>query len=249
MLIAFVYDFPHKKSYEGLLKLILNGHRPDMVFGAPYKELSHKVTPIRRIAIKGLAYEPAKFICGQFGIPYFTLPHNSADITKILEDAKPDIGVILGARILKQVLIEQFTTGILNMHPGCLPSNRGLDNIKWAIVDNLPQGVSTHLIDSQIDLGKLVEISLVPVYLDDCYLDILLRIQNVELQSLISVLEKLKSKKVKIMQLSDGKYNTVMRNETESVMENKFEKYKRDYTEILDQYQKANFTYPWSDFN
>ena len=42
----------------------------------------------------------------------------------------------LGARILKPSAFSPFRKGVMNMHPGILPDNRGLDTIKWAILNN-----------------------------------------------------------------------------------------------------------------
>jgi len=48
-------------------------------------------------------------------------------------------------------IINAFKIGVLNMHPGILPDNRGLDTIKWAIMKDMKQGVSCHLISKEID--------------------------------------------------------------------------------------------------
>ena len=80
--------------------------------------------------------------------------HNSTETLKIIKKNKLDLGVILGARILKKEIINAFKIGIINMHPGILPENRGLDNIKWSVVKNLPIGVTSHFIDPRIDMGE-----------------------------------------------------------------------------------------------
>lgn len=36
---------------------------------------------------------------------------------------------------------------IINAHPGYIPVVRGLDSLKWAIVEGLPIGVTTHLLE------------------------------------------------------------------------------------------------------
>ena len=60
----------------------------------------------------------------------------------------------MSKNIIKNV-IDSFSNGIINFHPGVLPENRGLDNLKWAIYNNLPQGVTTHLIDENIDVEQI----------------------------------------------------------------------------------------------
>ena len=55
------------------------------------------------------------------------------------EKEKFDLGIIAGSRIIKKKVINEFKIGILNMHPGLLPLNRGLDTHKWAVFKNWPQ--------------------------------------------------------------------------------------------------------------
>ena len=43
-----------------------------------------------------------------------------------------------------------FDTGIINIHPGLLPENRGLDNIKWALYHNMPQGLTVNFIRKRL---------------------------------------------------------------------------------------------------
>ena len=53
------------------------------------------------------------------------------------------------------------------MHPGILPQNRGLDSVKWAIAKGIPQGVTCHIIDKNIDRGlKIIQEEII-IYNDD----------------------------------------------------------------------------------
>jgi methionyl-tRNA formyltransferase len=245
MLVAFVYDFPHKKSYEGLLKLAITGNLPDLVVGAPFRNLGVASLPLQRIEPLGLKFEHPESVSRELGVPYISSAHNSTELKEILADMKPDIGVILGARILEKGIIDLFNIGILNMHPGCLPANRGLNNLKWAIIDDLPQGISTHFIDSRIDLGRLIEISIVPVFSDDHYLDIFLRIQNLELESLSRVLCNYKNGILESIELQHGKYNEKLAYENEKTMQAKFKQYKENYEKISYSFLKEYPNLPW----
>jgi methionyl-tRNA formyltransferase len=77
-------------------------------------------------------------------------------LLKFFKKKKFDLGIILGARILDEDIIKTFKIGILNLHPGLLPDNRGLDTYQWAIINMIPQGVTSNLIDSKIDGGKIL---------------------------------------------------------------------------------------------
>jgi len=91
--------------------------------------------------------------------------HN--DLAPVLEMQNASMGVILGARIIKQHIIDCFPKGIINIHPGALPENRGLDNFKWALFKNIPMKITAHLIDSAIDRGRKICELTVPLFKTD----------------------------------------------------------------------------------
>jgi phosphoribosylglycinamide formyltransferase 1 len=56
---------------------------------------------------------------------------------------------------------------IINVHPGIIPSARGLDAFKWSIVDGVPLGVTMHFIDAEVDAGKIIAVVRTPVFKTD----------------------------------------------------------------------------------
>ena len=59
--------------------------------------------------------------------------------------------------IIKQNVIEGFSCPIFNLHISYLPYNRGAHPNFWSFYDNTPSGVTIHLIDSDVDTGKIVK--------------------------------------------------------------------------------------------
>jgi methionyl-tRNA formyltransferase len=57
--------------------------------------------------------------------------------------------------IMKERLINIPKKGCLNFHPSYLPHNRGKDPNFWAIIENVPFGVSIHFVDAEIDSGDI----------------------------------------------------------------------------------------------
>ena len=111
------------------------------------------------------------------------------------------------------------------MHPGILPINRGLDNVKWAVINNHPQGVTTHLIDQNIDKGKLIDKQKIKIYQDDTLMDFHIRIQNLEQKMMIEALHSIpKIKKYEF--LSDGNYYKAVPPELEDKLDDCLNKYK-----------------------
>ena len=131
----------------------------------------------------------------------YLLRHDSKKLVKILKKEKFDLGIIAGARIIKKSVIECFKIGILNLHPGLLPINRGLDTHKWAVLKNWPQCVTAHLIDEKVDMGKFICKEKINVYLDDTLVDINYRLQSTEIDLMlksINILKKKIFKKIKV---------------------------------------------------
>jgi len=225
---VFAYNFPHKKTQEGLYKLFQNNIDVSHVILADFQKLNIP-SPKIRIGMKDMIYSHPKDICNRLGFKYSVISHNSEECKNFISSEKFDLGIILGSRILKKDIIDKFNIGILNMHPGLLPENRGLDNIKWGILNNIKQGVTTHLINEKIDLGMLIEKKEINVFTDDSLLDILLRIQNLELDMMISSVLKIKNNTFLSTPLIGGNYFKSMNENDEIEMSNKFDYYKKNY--------------------
>ena len=233
----FTYDFPHKKTQEGLYNLMLKGFKPKVIIAAPPINLNVSKSKIR-VSPKDLYLSHPKEIAKHFQIDYCVSPHNSPQTSELIREYDLDLGIILGARIIPQDIINKFKLGILNLHPGLLPENRGLDSLKWAINCGIPQGVSTHLIDGKIDRGLLVEKEEIAIYKDDTLLDINLRLQNLEQKLLISSLCKLEEYNewgslsfINLKKIEKGTLHSTLPIEQEKKLYENFKKYKKKYGE------------------
>lgn len=69
----------------------------------------------------------------------------------------PDIGLLLWwPKIIHEPLISLPKNGFVNTHPSFLPYNRGKHYSFWAIVEQVPFGVTLHFVDTGIDTGDIV---------------------------------------------------------------------------------------------
>ena len=226
-----VYNFEHKKTQEGLLNLFLNGYKVECILAADPVQLDFYQSKIR-ITPKELQYTHPHKIADVLKIPYYVVPHNSKECINLVKKHKLDLGIILGARILKKNIFYAFKVGIINMHPGLIPQNRGLDNIKWAIIKGLKQGVTVHMINEKIDHGKIILQKDISIYQDDTLLDIFLRIQNQEQVLMIESLKILENGKRNFIDIGDdGNYFQSVTPDIEKSLFNKFDKYKKMYGE------------------
>jgi methionyl-tRNA formyltransferase len=68
-----------------------------------------------------------------------------------------DLGLLVWwPKIISKQLIVATKNGFINTHPSYLPFNRGKHFSFWAIVEQVPFGVSLHLVDSGIDSGPVI---------------------------------------------------------------------------------------------
>lgn len=188
-LIVFAYAFPHKKSQEFLIRLALLGIRPAAVVGAPYVKLNLP-TRSARISARHADLVPIPELCRALNFTYLEAAHTPEALGGPLEDIKPDLGIVGGSRILKKPVIDPFTHGIINFHPGLLPESRGLDCWLWDILEGRKLGNTSHLIDHRMDAGDMLERRELMTYPDDNLIDLSVRIVESQVAMLGSSIEK-----------------------------------------------------------
>jgi methionyl-tRNA formyltransferase len=173
-LVLFAYDAPHWKTERFLFELASLGLGPDRVVAAPWRRLN--LPPAMRMAVRHAPRHPRE-LCARLGVRYEVCPHE-----EVVGQANA-IGVIGGARILPRTVIDTFR-GILNLHPGAIPANRGLSNIARAIQHGWPQVVTAHLIDRRVDAGMVLFAQEVPVRADDTIHDLAERMLDTQVAML-----------------------------------------------------------------
>ena len=229
---VFAYNFKHKKTQETLIHLYLNNIKVHSIFAANKVKVKFKNSKIAS-TINHLDFVHPKKIAKKINSKYKIIQHDSKKLERILFKEKFDLGIIAGSRIIKKKIISKFRIGILNMHPGILPKNRGLDPHKWAILNNWPQGVTCHLINEKIDLGKLINKKIIKVFNDDTLVDINYRLDNTSLKEMIKAIKKLKkNSKLNFLKNQNNLHSTI-----NSILEKKmlknFKKYKKNYEKLI----------------
>ena len=147
------YDGPHRKTFDVLTVLSALGYKNVTVFSSPitYKKtfvplLQHRPGVVYSIDTCTLC----KNLCFQF-IALKTLQELTAYMVQIGEAPV----LIAGAGLIPEDLLDKIT--FINAHPGYIPYARGLDAFKWSILENLPIGVSSHILGHVVDAGKLIK--------------------------------------------------------------------------------------------
>lgn len=80
-----------------------------------------------------------------------------ATLPDIFEQVQPQLGVSIKFphRIPVDVL-QWFELGVVNLHNGYLPWNRGKHTNVWPLVDGSPAGVALHWMDDKLDTGPII---------------------------------------------------------------------------------------------
>ena len=230
---VFAYDFPHRKSTDFLLEI--SKYDPvSMVIAAPYEKLMVPESQ-ERIAVRGNNVLDPCDVAGLLNIPYVVVPHRSERCLEILRKRNFDVGMVAGARILPKSVIDCFRMGIVNLHPGLLPENRGLDNIKWAVYLNLPQYVTAHYINEKVDSGNLICKEVVDVALDDTWFDMNNKVYAKQVEMLGAVLSHVHNS-MDFPVLDGGEQRSAIPRELEIEAYLHFEEYKQRYHQIKERY-------------
>jgi peptidoglycan/xylan/chitin deacetylase (PgdA/CDA1 family) len=82
-----------------------------------------------------------------------------------LRRAAPDVGIVLGTRILKRSLFSIPRRGCINLHKGKVPEYRGMPPGFWELYDGRESaGVTVHFVDDGLDTGDVLGEVEVPIH-------------------------------------------------------------------------------------
>jgi hypothetical protein len=93
------------------------------------------------------------------------VPHiHAASVLEKVQALAPDLGLIYGSPVLKEVLFEIPALGTLGIHHGQVPQYRGKKTTFWAIYNNEPvAGITIQKINAGLDTGQIVNSGTVPI--------------------------------------------------------------------------------------
>lgn len=200
---VITYDIPHKKTQDILVRLI---DKDITVITTPFHE--------RKQQKKLYSHRPNMYsdvstikLCETLGFNYRKYS------SKIINDM--NVVLIGGCGI-----IETSDTKIINSHPGYLPYCRGLDALKWAIYNGNPIGVTTHVINNEVDAGYLIEQEFITVNFYDTFHSVAMRQYNKEIDLIVKSINKPVCEKIDI---KNHIVNKRMPIELEPIMFERFE--------------------------
>lgn len=153
------------------------------------------------------------------------------DFVPCAYDSIPDVAdfyLVAGAGIFTGQAIGRKK--ILNVHPGVIPSARGLDAFKWSIFSGVPLGVTLHAIDARVDAGETIDIVKTPIFPSDSLDGLARRHYELELDVLGEFLTFLKGTAKAVLPIyPENPLRMRMPIDTEKQMIAKFEEYKQKF--------------------
>ena len=176
---VLTYDAPHRKTQDLLFRLVSAGKKDLVVVATPWAERKNFIPVFyhRPPNNNGVSVEN---LCKHLGIPFQR--SEPQELVPRLNDLEIDLLLIAGAGIVPGEIAESFRT--VNVHPGYLPFVKGLDALKWAVLEGLPVGVTSHFISGAVDEGNLIRKELVPLYFEDTFHSFAYRQYELEIKML-----------------------------------------------------------------
>lgn len=91
-----------------------------------------------------------------------------SEFVEAMQALQPDLGIVIAFRMLPEVIWAMPRLGTFNLHASLLPQYRGAAPINWAIINGESEtGVTTFLLNHEIDKGAIVGQIRVPIGEDD----------------------------------------------------------------------------------
>lgn len=148
---VITYDALHRKTADLLTTLAALGERAIDVIALPWRERAGRgLSLIPHRPPVTLPVGPAA-LAERLGMGF--LRSEPGRLARDLVAGGYRTALIGGAGVLAPAVVEACRC--VNAHPGYLPYVRGLDALKWAVLEGLPIGVTTHVVDREVDAGHL----------------------------------------------------------------------------------------------
>ena len=90
---------------------------------------------------------------------------NESPALDTLRECAPDLGVVLGTRILKRPTFSIPALGCINLHKGKVPEFRGMPPAFWELYEGAESaGVTVHFVDEGLDTGDIIGTCEIPIH-------------------------------------------------------------------------------------
>lgn len=218
---VLTYPVKHRKTYDVLSLLKANGYTDVKVCAIPFHYQKKRFPIVQHRPEMNFQIPDIREMCLNLGYQYELGELETFDIER------ERIVLIAGAGILPDEFVN--THIVINAHPGYIPNCRGLDAFKWAIVENQPIGVTTHLIGQYVDAGKVIERRIIDIYKMDTFHAVAERVYENEVSMLIEAIEKCDDTHLEMIYPENFEVHKRMPEDIEKNLIEMFKQYKNVY--------------------
>jgi phosphoribosylglycinamide formyltransferase-1 len=174
-ILILTYNHQHRKTQDLLLRMKALGYKGLIVLGTKWEDRQNFAPILKHRPSETIPVCPEEF-CRNLDYEYL-----SGHITRA-EEINPDLILIAGSGILPGALVNHFPA--INCHPGYLPYCRGLDALKWGLLEGVPIGVTLHRVAPEVDAGTLISQVETQIYFGDTFHSIARRHYEAEINLL-----------------------------------------------------------------
>lgn len=142
-----------------------------------------------------------KVVAKELGLPILQPEKlREESFIKALRALQPDLGIVIAFRMLPEVVWAMPRLGTFNLHASLLPEYRGAAPINWAIINGEKQtGVTTFLLNHEIDKGAIIEQCAVDILPEDNIGTLYDKLMYVGSELVLNTVDK----------LAEGNYTTI----------------------------------------
>ncbi|MCF6271813.1 MAG: hypothetical protein L3J37_01295 [Rhodobacteraceae bacterium] len=152
------YDAPHLKTAQVFMALYNRGFRNIDLLLMPFVKRPERAVAFKHRPPQFEGADPRSLAAFSGGIVV-----EYSEWRNVLNDY--DWFLVCGSNLIEADFANSGR--ILNVHAGLIPSVRGLDSFKWAILHNMPLGNTLHKINELADAGEVLFHLPTPVFPED----------------------------------------------------------------------------------
>lgn len=212
------YEMNTRKTYDTLCLLKAKGYQKVIVYAQPMHYQKQYVPLLRHRPELTMDTPDLPDLCRNLG---YSLVYGKAEECDIPQTMPL---LVCGAGILPTDFVQEHQ--IINSHPGYIPLVRGLDALKWAIWEDKPIGVTTHLLGTAVDSGEIIQRKEIILRENDTFFEAAFRVYEHEISMLVDALEHLDEKQI-FAEPGNNEIHRRMPHELERELLRQFEKYKK----------------------
>jgi phosphoribosylglycinamide formyltransferase 1 len=217
-LCVLSYNTPHRKTAQVVVGLHNRGIKNIDFLLMPFKRRPERSVVFQHRPVQFEGPEPRSLAKLTGGKVY------SYDEWPTLNE-QYDYFLVCGSNLIEPAFAT--SSRILNVHAGLIPTVRGLDSFKWAILKGYPLGNTLHRIDEHADAGEILSHLPTPVFDEDDLQTLAARHYENEIWMLTNFDRAIEQPQR--VRLAEQPPTMRMPAETEAEMVREFEAYKRRF--------------------